>query len=125
MKAKIKIKIKMKIKTKKIFLTLAPIASILSTKAYAGIPTRVGSITVDSNDIMATLWELAQQFFYYAAWVAIAAALITGVFTIIGALSEARKKGDSGILWSSIAMTMVVVVLTFVIAMLIIAYMDI
>jgi hypothetical protein len=31
---------------------------------------------------MATLWELAQQFFYYAAWVAIAAALITGVFTI-------------------------------------------
>ena len=76
---KAKIKIKMKTKIKKIFLTLAPIASILSTKAYAGIPTRVGSVTVDSNDIMATLWELAQQFFYYAAWVAIAA-LITDLF---------------------------------------------
>jgi hypothetical protein len=99
-------------KKKKIFLTLTLIANILSTKAYAGIPTRVGSINIDSNDIMATIWELAQQFFYYAAWIAIAAALITGVFTIIGALSEARKKGDSGILWSSIAMTMVVVILS-------------
>jgi hypothetical protein len=40
-------------------------------------------------------------------------------------LSEARKKGDSGILWSSIAMTMVVVILIVVFAILLISYMDI
>ncbi|CAC9452610.1 hypothetical protein [bacterium endosymbiont of Bathymodiolus sp. 5 South] len=110
---------------KKIFLTLVPFVSILSIKAYAGIPTKVGAINIDSNDVLATLWELAQQFIYYGAWIAIAAALITGMFTIIGALSEARKKGDSGILWSSIAMTMVVVILIVVFAILLISYMDI
>ncbi|WP_369177926.1 hypothetical protein [Candidatus Thiodubiliella endoseptemdiera] len=104
---------------------LMAMASGISMEAFSAIPTKVGTINVNSDDVMATIWEVAQLFFYYGAWIAIGVALIGGAYTIIGASFDAKKKGDSGILWSTIANQLVVIVVVMVIAILIISYMDI
>lgn len=101
------------------------LSSLLSTKAFCGIPTQVGNLSIDSDDIIATMFELVQLFLYYGAWIAIGVALLVGSYTIIGALSESRKKGDNGILWSSILNTLVVTIIVVVVAILIISFMDI
>ncbi|SFV87061.1 hypothetical protein MNB_SUP05-SYMBIONT-4-651 [hydrothermal vent metagenome] len=46
-------------------------------------------------------------------------------YTIMSASYEARKRGEPGILWSTISNQLVVVVLIMIIAILIINYMDI
>jgi len=105
--------------------SLILLSSILSTKALSGIPTQVGNLSIESDDIIATMFELVQLFLYYGAWIAIGVALLVGSYTIIGALSESRKKGDNGILWSSILNTLVVTIIVVVVAILIISFMDI
>jgi heme/copper-type cytochrome/quinol oxidase subunit 2 len=104
---------------------LLALVGLLSTNSYSAIPTKVGNLNIQSDDIIGTVFELIKIFFYYGAWIAIGVSLIVGVYTIIGALGESRKKGDTGILWSAISSTMVVVVIVIVIAIFIISFMDI
>ncbi len=104
---------------------LMVVISSISIEAFSAIPTKVGNINIDSNDVMATIWAIAKEMVYYGAWLTIAVAIITAIVTIISALSEAREKGKTGILWSSIAMSMVTVVIVIVLAILVLSYMDI
>jgi len=104
---------------------LMALASSISTQAFSTIPTKVGTININSSDIIGTIWEVVQLFFFYGAWVAIGVALMGAAYTIMSASYEARKRGEPGILWSTISNQLVVVVLIMIIAILIINYMDI
>lgn len=101
------------------------LGTIFSTPALCAIPTRVGNLSIESDDIVSTVFSVVQLFLYYGAWIAIGVALLVGVYSIIGALSESRKKGDNSILWSSILNTLVVTIIVVVVAILIISFMDI
>lgn len=108
-----------------ILLASSILSTIFSTKALSSIPTRVGNLSIESDDIVSTVFGVVQLFLYYGAWIAIGVSLLVGVYTIIGALSESRKKGDNSILWSSILNTLVVTIIVVVVAILIISFMDI
>lgn len=110
---------------KKIINKYIIILVALSGEVYAGIPTNVEGVDIQSNNIIGTGWSLFKLIIYYAAWGAIGVALIVGAYTIISALGESRKKGETGILWSAISTTLVVVIVVIVIAILLIGLLDI
>lgn len=110
-------------KAMKVILTII-IGSIVSSNALSALPTKLGNINIDENDVFATIWAVVEKFLYYGGWLAICGSIIYGMFTIIGALPEARKKGDMSILWSSIGSTIVVIVIVIVLSILLVSYME-
>lgn len=78
--------------TKLILLSSSILSMVFSTQALGAIPTRVGNLYIESDDIVSTMFGVVQLFLCYGAWIAIGVALLVGVYTIIGALSESRKK---------------------------------
>jgi len=105
------------------YLTI--IGSIVSSNALSAIPTKIGAININEDDIFATIWELVLLIIKYAAWLGMAAAIIVGVFVIIGALSESKEKGNMGILWKNITATLITIAFVMLLCILVIVYMDI
>lgn len=97
------------------------IAAILvfNTEILAALPTKLEGVTINENDIIGTFWSLFKTIMFYGSWGAAAISLFVGGYNIIGAMSEARKKQDNGLLWTTVVNTFVVTIVLVIIAILI------
>lgn len=94
-------------------LLVVSVFIIVNTDAYAGLPTKIEGVDVDTNDLMSTFKSLFASFVDIASWIAGVGIVLHGAFVIWGGLADSRKKGDSSLFWGALRDAAIAIVVVF------------